>query len=66
MSVEFEKKLIQLDYLQNVRKILGTFATDRTDYAIVQIDYVINSITQEMIEIYREEKRNHNVNKLEG
>ena len=66
MSVEFEKKLIQLDYLQNVRKILGTFCTDRTGYAIVQIDYVINSITQEMIEIYRAEKRNLNTNKLKG
>lgn len=64
MSVEFENKLIQLDYLQNVRKILGTFCTDRTDYAMVQIDYVINSITQEMIEIYCEEKRNRYVNKL--
>jgi len=63
---KIEQKLQQLDYLQNVKKILDTFNADRAEYAMAQIDYVINSITQEMIEIYREEKKNLNVNKLEG
>ena len=65
MPFEIEKKLIILDYLYSAWDAMNVIDTDESNYAQTQIDKAIILTTKELITLYRREKENRHVNKLE-
>lgn len=55
MSFEMKKKLENLSKLYEVWNSLKDLDLDDADFAMAQIDQVIISITQELVELYRNE-----------
>ena len=65
MPFEIEKKLIIFDYLYSAWDAMNVIDTDESNYAQTQIDKAIILTTKELITLYRREKENRHVNKLE-